>query len=179
MRIHTKLHMSEIYDVAARCGAPVSLRNLTEHGSRTHAFAFEVRLEGTGGRNNTGLYGAGDYDGATWDEWGAFFGALFDADPTARCGGTAKRPVYADAEHYHFLTGDRFHKRDVQRRGTLDEWSTSYLPADTHPRHRWVYDGAWGDHGASSYHCGKDGCTATKPRWDAQQAYFAEHKIGA
>ena len=156
MRIHTKLDVLEIQAAARNAGAPISFHTLSEHGSRTHAHSFEVRLEGSGGRNNTGLYGAGDYEGATWDEWGAFFGALYDLDPTARCGGSAKRPTYANREHYHYVTGYRFGRNADGR----------YLPTDTHPRHRWIYQGALG---SSGLECSK--CGATTPGNVAAESY--------
>lgn len=164
MRIHTSLDYLQVRDLTRASGAPIGFEHIEEHGSRTHARAFEVRLTGTGGRSNTGRYGAGDYDGATWDEWGAFFGALYDADPKARCGGTAKRPTYADAEHYHFETGDRFRPRVEGTRAT-------YLPADTHPRHGWVYqDGAM--LGTGSYKCRR--CSAKRPGWRTSENYRRE-----
>jgi hypothetical protein len=144
MRIHTELTEAQMSEARRNSGAPIYFHTLEEHGSRTHPRAFEVRLEGTGGRNNTGLYGAGDYDGATWDEWGAFLGAVYALDPAARCGGTERQPIYAHAQDYHWQTGDRF--RDG-------------LPADTHPRHRWVLEGTAA---TGRYHvrkCGKCGAT--------------------
>jgi len=151
MRIHTNLTSEAMHVALRQSGAPISFHTLTEHGSRTHARAFDVRLEGTGGASNTGLYGAGDYSGATWDEWGAFFGALFELSPSTRAGGSAARPVYANADDYHFQTGDRFHF--VAGRG--------HLPADTHPRHRWVYLGTPGDRGVGDSECSK--CSAHVP----------------
>lgn len=173
MRIHTALTWSELYDVARASGAPISFHTCEEKGSRTHARAFELRLEGTGGRNNTGQYGAGDYDGATWDEWGAFFGALYAADAGARCGGTAKRPTYANAAHYHFVTGDRFRGRMITTPAGVTR--RTYLPEDTHPRHGWIYLGTWGDHGAAGYKCRK--CSATRPGWKAEEDYRRDNNI--
>lgn len=122
MRIHTNATEEQVREAVQSAG--VSLHNgLPTHGSRTHPRAFQLRLEGNGGRNNTGVYGAGDYHGATWDEWGAVLSGIFRADPKARMGGTEKHPKYADAEHFHIITGGRFEE--------------SGLPADTHPRHRW------------------------------------------
>ena len=151
MRIHTNLTREAMHTVLRQSGAPISFHVLEEHGSRTHARSFDVRLEGTGGASNTGLYGAGDYSGATWDEWGAFFGALFEMSPGARAGGSVARPIYANAEDYHFQTGDRFHF--TAGRG--------HLPADTHPRHRWVYQGSWGDAAVADSECSK--CSAMTP----------------
>lgn len=163
MRIHTSLTYRQMWEAAKASGAPVDLETVTEYGSRTHERAFEVTLSGTGGRPNTGRYGAGgNYQTATWDEWGAFLGALYDADINARCGGSVKYPVYRDAEHYHFKTGSRFQPRMVGS-------AVSYLPADTHPRHQWDYQGSWGDHGRGGFTCTK--CTATRPSWEQAEAY--------
>lgn len=165
MRIHTNLTLQGMYDALRDSGAQdtIDFHKLTEHGSRTHARAFDVRLTGIGGHGNTGLYGAGDYSGATWDEWGAFLGSLFDMDPEARCG-SAKHPTYRDRDHYHFLTGDRF-----QCHYPCDGCKGTYLPADTHKRHHWRYDGFWGDRGASGFQCTR--CSAHRPSWQQAEAY--------
>ena len=181
MRIHTTLTVDDLYRARRASGAPIHFEKLTEHRSTSHARAFEVRLSGTGGRNNTGLYGAGDYDGATWDEWGAFFGALYELDQTARCGGTAARPGYANGRDFHRQTGHRFTRRALDERKPCDcgvkyggkpadgaehfpgcsaPVIGTHLPADTHPRHRWVYDRD--NHVTRCAH--KAGCTATMPR---------------
>lgn len=131
MRFHTDLSLAAIHWIRAHCGAPnIRFERCEMHGSRTHRRAFDILLGGSGGRNNTGQYGAGDYEGATWDEWGAFMGMVFAFDPNARLGGTQKHPVYANAEDFHRKTGHRFTGLGV--------------PEDTHSRHRWIYDGGDG-----------------------------------
>lgn len=137
MRIHTSLTLSEMYAARLESGAPFHFEVLTSHTSRTHARAFEVRLSGSGTLANSGHYGAGDFDAATWDEWGAFFGALYERDQAARCGGTRNRPWYADADDYHLQTVDRFRPR------ALPDGRIVHLPEDTHKRHRWQADGDW------------------------------------
>lgn len=154
MKIHTSLTSAEMY--ALTRGLPVSYHDLSGHGSRTAPRAFNVRLTGTGGLSNTGLYGAGDYSGATWDEWGAYFGRLYLADPAAVCGGSAARPVYAVAEDFHWQTGGRF--------------KSGEMPADTHPRHRWNYSGNSVTGSYAVHECGK--CSAvtrrlTRSTWQA------------
>lgn len=151
MKIHTSLNYHEMYALVRDSDAPINYHKLDTLGSRTHANGFDVRLTGTGGRNNTGMYGAGDYNGATWDEWGAFFGALFRKDPDARCGGTLVNPVYRNASHFHYLTANRFQLS----RGM-------HLPADTHPRHRWEYDTPILT-GPQALHCAKADCSAKRP----------------
>lgn len=159
MRIHTSLHRDQLLTVLRNSGAAIDTEAFGVYGSRTHDSAWEVRLTGSGGRNNTGLYGAGDYNGATWDEWGAFFGALFELDPEARCGGTEANPVYRDARHYHYLTGDRFQARAESVDGLPKRWN--HLPADTHPRHRWEPDNPRDYRGG--FHCAKAECSAVRP----------------
>lgn len=125
MRIHTRLTREQMNHVLQDSGAPIGYQSITEHGSRTHERAFNVLLTGSGGYNNTGLYGAGDYKGAIWDEWGAFLGALFAMDPYARVGGE-KHPVYDGRTDFHYVTAGRF----VQFKG-------GHVPPDSHKRHRW------------------------------------------
>lgn len=148
MKIHTNLDYIAFHRLTRDSGAPITFHLIDQVGSRTHAYGYNVTLEGTGGRNNTGMYGAGDYDGATWDEWGAFFGALYAADENARCGGTVTNPVYANAAHYHYLTDERFR-----------EGPTGYLPEDAHARHNWKYEGDV--HYGSTQKCSK--CSAVRP----------------
>lgn len=155
MRVHTNLTTTEMRDVLRASGAPIEYESVTRHRSKTHPRAFEVRLTGTGGRTNSGHSGAGDIESpaATWDEWGAFFGALYYADPAARSGGSAGRPVYADAVDFHQKTGGRFRGRWVN----IDTFSAhrTYLPTDVHPRHHWVYEKNAG------FRCTH--CTANRP----------------
>lgn len=147
MKIHTSLDYSQMYGLLRDSGAPISFHKLEQNGSRTHAHGYEVTLEGSGGRNNTGLYGSGEYNGATWDEWGAFFGALYYHDSEARCGGTVTNPIYANFSHFHYLTADRFQKH-----------AGMHVPTDTHPRHQWKWDAYYIER-----HCTK--CSAAWPRY--------------
>ena len=153
MKIHTELDYVQMLTLIRASGASeIEYQVLEPNGSRTHRFGYSVTLAGSGGRNNTGLYGAGNYNGATWDEWGAFFGALFEMDPEARCGGTLVDPVYRNASHFHYLTDDRFQSYVTESEGV------SFLPTDTHPRHQWEHKG----YGYNSpRHCTK--CSATQP----------------
>lgn len=147
MKIHTSASEEQVRE-AVRVVPGVTLHDgLTIGRSATHLRRFELRLEGSGGLSNTGLYGAGDYNGATWDEWGAVLGGIFRADPKARMGGTEKAPTYRDAEEFHVITGERFVNPGI--------------PQDTHPRHRWSMTSP------RQYECShKAGCSAIwRPRW--------------
>lgn len=125
----------------------VGINTLTEHGSRTHAHAFELQLSGDSTRGpNSGAYGMNTWDdkAATWDQWGLFLSALFDADPDARVGG-AKNPIYINREHFHWTTGNRY-------AGTPDDNGVPRVDAPTgmffhpgnggyHRQHKWVWEG--------------------------------------
>lgn len=120
MRIHTN-HVAAV-DLAiyeATRNLPGVYASTSRHGSRSHAGALELSLEGNGYARNTGRYGAGE-PGATWDEWGVIFAAIFAADPDA-VAGAVRYPTYAGADDYAHKTGGRF--------------TPDGLPADTHARH--------------------------------------------
>lgn len=118
MRIHTSLTADQVRACTGDTGTWLHI--FREHGSRSHPRAFEVVLSGTS--NHRGQAGDDDYYAATWDQWGLFFGRLFDADPTARAAN-----VYDGAADFHWQTGDRFRKG-----------ATIQLCA----QHRWLYDRA-------------------------------------
>lgn len=104
MRLHTNvITYRDIYE-AARIGTDV-WAEITEHGSRTHKRAFEVKLHGNGVTG--GGYRDRDDTAATWDEWGIVINNLYKIDPYA-VWGSVKRPVYSDADDFHWQTGDRF-----------------------------------------------------------------------
>jgi hypothetical protein len=153
MRIHTKLNRDEMSGLLS--GLPVYFEVLAEHGSRKAPRAFEVRLSGSGGTTNSGTHGAGNFQGATWDEWGAFFGRLYSRDDGAVCGSS-----YTSAEHFHWLTGSRFVGGE--------------LPKDTHKRHKWEFDGyaVTGAYGVS--HCGKCSAVARQLKWGNTWASMTE-----
>lgn len=95
-------------------------------GSRTHARTFDVTLFGessrlpNGGRSGGYVYGQDNDHAATWDQWGVFLNAIFDADPTSRM------TYYRDAADYHWQTAARF----------AEGW-----PVDAHGDHRWEASG--------------------------------------
>jgi len=127
MRIHTNKPnevRQAIYDATRKL--PGVYATTASHGSRSHAGAIELSMEGNGYAKNTGQYGAGYEIGATWDEWGVVFAAIFDADPDA-VAGSVKRPVYAGGDDY--------------RRKTQYRFDADGLPEDTHRRHAWELAG--------------------------------------
>src|SRR5258705_6579708 len=114
MRIHSNtLTHEDFADAAKRAG--VSIVELSEHGSQSRKHAFKFALEGTSGRPRG--FGAGG-EAATWDEWGIVFAHLFNVDPDAHTG----KNGYLSAEHYHWVTGDRFR---------------TLTPLLQHKRHKW------------------------------------------
>jgi hypothetical protein len=102
MRIHSNsLDSLEIRKAARRAG--VSFTRFDLKGSRSHEAAFDVILTGASSRRQNG----GEDQAATWDQWGIFLGTMFSIDPAMVCG-TVKRPIYADADHFHWVTANRF-----------------------------------------------------------------------
>jgi hypothetical protein len=122
MRIHTNATTEQIR-AAINSVPTVYTERLTEHRSNTHARAFEINLSGSG--RHGGQYGNRDAKSATWDEWGVVMAAIFAADLTTRMGGTQERPIYANAEDFHWQTGERFALRR--------------MPNDTHAQHKWEF----------------------------------------
>lgn len=137
MRIHTNLCRGMI-DIAAKA-AGVNFERCTLHGSRSRDHAFDVILSGNSGRRaNFG----GDWEAASWDQWGIFLGFIFENDPDAVCW------AYKDADDFHWQTGDRFR--------------TLLNAKDATRFHKWglgEYDGR-----SSTSRCKHDGCTAIR-RW--------------
>jgi len=105
MRIHTNtLGAADLMAAVERAGAAVTM-TYSRHGSRSHAYAYDVTLRGSSSRRpNGGNRGANsDAYAATWDEWGMFLGELFRRDP-----GAVVPRVYAGAEHFRWATDYRF-----------------------------------------------------------------------
>ena len=127
MRIHTdNIEAVHVALCKATSQLPGVWATVSRHGSRSHAGALEFSLTGNGYRKNTGTRGASDDIGATWDEWGVAFAAIFTADPEALAG-SVKHPTYDGADDFHRKTGYRF--------------SEDGLPDDTHKRHNWQFGG--------------------------------------
>ena len=127
MRIHTDrlAEVRQAINAATRALPGVYHGEMPEHGSRSRKGALELRLTGQGPR-----WTADNRDlAASYDEWGVVLGAVFAVDPDAICG-SAKRPVYAGANDYHWQTGERFAHVGP------DNYT---LPEDTHASHRWDY----------------------------------------
>ena len=122
MRIHSNALTSlDIYRATA--ALPGVHAEVMPCGSRSHDFAYEVRLTGTSTRRTMDKRG----QAATWDEWGAFIAAIYEVDPVAVFG-SVKTPNYRDSNHFHAVTRYRFDANE--------------LPSDTHQQHRWEFDGS-------------------------------------
>ena len=173
MRIHTStLTTADIYNAARH--ARVDVVDLTEHGSRSHDHAFNVKLEGESRRRpNGGASGKGYATGyaATWDQWGVFLAILFDVDPTL------VTPYYADRQAFHRHTDGRFGAAPILDEGhstnyhVVNGYSSAgdlmvkvhrlgadYWPDDAHGDHTFRFNGTVGHQ-----QCAK--CTAVQ-RWD-------------
>jgi hypothetical protein len=147
MRIHTSVTRPTI--IAAARLARVDLVTLEEHESATHPRAFDVKLQGESRRRPAG--GSSTGYAATWDQWGVFLAAIYAEDYDARCGGTAKRPVYANAGDFDYQTGFRF----ADDSGDVEPGD--FWPADAHGDHTFRFAGV-----PFSQQCTK--CSAVK-RW--------------
>jgi hypothetical protein len=125
MKIHTdalsSLDLYRATDAAGMHG--VHIDGLTRHGSWSRDHAYNVTLRGNSTRRpNPGAGGRSYYDdneyAATWDEWGMFIEALFQADPNAIIG------QYRSHALFRAATRNRF------------DWLTA---RDACPDHRWEY----------------------------------------
>jgi hypothetical protein len=122
-----------------RLGQDLYFENLTEHGSRTHERAFNVKLwsqnrttisgatrrrpnPGTGNR----FGGMGAY-AATFDEWGYFLAALFEADPHARV-----VHAYSDRADFHERTNRAYLRADYVR--CYNPWHLSSFLVNSYRR---------------------------------------------
>lgn len=150
MRIHTDvLTRDDIIDAAKY--ARVDLATFTDHGSKSRARAFNVKLEGESRRRpNGGASGAGSGYAATWDQWGVFLAVLFDKDPRM------VTPYYSNKRDFNYQTLDRFQPRgtwtdDGERDGV------TFWPRDAHGDHKFEFSGI-----PYRHDCTK--CSASK-RW--------------
>lgn len=112
MRIHTNLCRGML-DIAAK-ESGVTFVRCTLHGSRSRDHAFDVILSGNSGRRaNFG----GDWEAASWDQWGIFLGRIFKDDPDAHCW------AYKDADDFHWMTGGRFHSLTLKDATRFHKWN--------------------------------------------------------
>lgn len=109
MRIHTsKIHASKARELlaneisAGRIAPSVNFRTLSIHGSQKRGFALEIQLESVSKKPGDGRRMANwghEFYGASYDEWGWFLAALFDADPDLTTS------VYVDRADFDDRTG--------------------------------------------------------------------------
>lgn len=152
MHLHTNvLTWRQIHNAARHAGAEIM--DLDQSGSRIAERKFVVHLEGNSKRrpnrrgNHTGY-------AATWDQWGVFFGYLYDLDPKMVCGSGLKYALYRNANDFHIQTSGRFRGRSVLGEArTFVEVpqgeTVSHWPVDSHGDHTWAYSAA----GASCIKC--------------------------
>jgi len=133
MRMHTDvLFHSDLLHLAADTLPSDVYLELSEHGSRKRARAFEVSLSAEPGTDrhghtrrwaNSGKYGAKGNKAATWYEWGDFFASIFAADPRAIIG------TYDGARDYLKQTAeDDPAQRDTPRSERISFWSDKLAP---------------------------------------------------
>lgn len=136
MRIHSDVLATPEFRQAAYL-AGVDLIEFDESGSRSRARAFKFSLSGSSPyQRGFGASKNGEH-AATWDEWGIFLAVLFGFDPNAHCG----KNSYLSAEHFHWVTGNRFETLSVD---------------DQHKSHIWGYGqpSATGTYSVSNCACG-------------------------
>jgi hypothetical protein len=144
MRLHTNLITRHDLSAAARATG-VILRDVTEHGSRSHDHAFNFYLEGDSNHQSNGR----DHKAATWDQWGMFIANLYRVDYQATFG--PAKTGYRDASDFHWQTGERF---------------KGYVLPNSHRQHKWVYDyqNARPLGGVTQHYCNGEGCSAIMRR---------------
>lgn len=91
MRLHSDtLNRQDILNALPRgCYAEV----LSQHGSRSHSYAYEVQLSGSSPYSAQ----SGQWKAATYEEWGQFLQTLFDLDPTGKYGPYNGRRDFIDS----------------------------------------------------------------------------------
>lgn len=133
MKIHTNvITLDQMH--AAAAGLPGVVAHVTPRGSRTHARAFEIYMTGNGVTGGQWGHG-GNAKAATWDEWGCVIGRLYVIDPAA-VWGSPGNPIYFNADHFNWTTGNRFAVGYL-----TDRFEMVTLPDDTHARHKWELQG--------------------------------------
>lgn len=143
MRIHSNSLDSLEIRKAARI-ADVAFTRFDLKGSRSHEGAFDLILTGASSRHQNG----GPDKAATWDQWGIFLGTLFSVDAEMLCG-NLKRPIYADVDHFNWVTAGRF--REI-------------TPADyvVGHNHRWEFTGEAVTGAYSVHACKSNDCLAVQ-----------------
>jgi hypothetical protein len=130
---------------------------LEEAGSRTHARKVRVHLGSdsettpdgkTRKWSNSGKRGAGGYRAATYDEWGWFLAALFEADPTAKTDGNA----YDGIDDFHAKTEGKYKRKSEAQKAfdALPEWKRLSLAAAVFKTLEYDGDGNPGSEWSSS-----------------------------
>lgn len=156
MRLHTdKITSGDVVTVMRTLTAEGKIKGVYAEtrfsGSRKRARGMDLWLSAEarpGRRRKTnagcaypGREGAGVDVAATWDEWGIVLAALYEIDPDLT------GDYYADAEHYHWSTGERFEDGG---------------PETPHDNHSWDYTGATATGAYVVHECTK--CGAVKRR---------------
>lgn len=156
MRVHSDvIGPTDVDDAATYAGA--ALVRADARGSRSRKQAVEFYLSGSGVWG--GQYGSAQHKTATWDEWGIAIAHLYVLDPAAHFG----KNSYQSAEHFHWMTGDRF---------------KTLLREDQHLRHNWLSGEVSGRSAGGSYVVRSCKCGAVQRQldrltWDEFQAVSA------
>jgi hypothetical protein len=107
MRIHSD-SLNRLHIERAVPETDVQVYIVSTHKSRTHRVAFEVALRGMGERHKRSPQGRVSTDpsnekAATYDDWGHFLSALYEADHSMKVGN-----VYTCRAQFHSVTGNQY-----------------------------------------------------------------------
>jgi len=161
MRFHTSSTVdSSVIDNAATV-AGVTLETATEHRSRTHDKAWEIKLSGNSSRMSNG----NDYRAATFDEWGVFIEMLYRTDPLM------STRDYFDYHHFVWTFGDRYAK-------LIDG------TAKDHKQHKWSFKGFSVTNSYSVQECTNKDCSAILRRvtvryYDNEKPIDSWHRLNS
>lgn len=113
MRLHSDvLSRDDLYAALPKGVAA----NVSEHGSRKRARAFEVTLYVYAKDDlhrrfgNSGGYGNSEDVAATWDEWGVWMDRLYEIDPAAIIGYYKDSADFIAQTKHHYEYVQRSHK---------------------------------------------------------------------
>jgi hypothetical protein len=113
MRFHTS-ELTPLFIRKAATQAGVTFTRFEKRGSRSRDDAYDIILSGSSGRRQNG----GEDEAASWDQWGIFLNALYIVDPDMIAGQN-----YECADHFHWVTGDRYHELTLAQQCRSHDWN--------------------------------------------------------
>ena len=115
MKIHyNTLTDQQIWKAAIKAG--VIIERFDKSGSATHSAKVDIILSGSGKRAGFGA----THQSATWDEWGIFLNALFEADSSIMAG------PYTSISMFDIVTQYRFQDLNKENQHKRHGWNPNY-----------------------------------------------------